>query len=364
MCRSTGAKGLVYCSERGARNFTNCAFLLGAYLVIKYRLSPGDTLRFFEAIDPMLFEGYRDASHTRPDFTLDLADCWGGLARAVSLGWIAMPAPDALSLWGMVDEAEYAHFDSPLNGNLHAIVPRKLLAFRGPRDLGGETYRDVYDGDGHFCIRDFSPEHCAGVLHELGACAVVRLNSACYDRQAFLDRGIAHHDLYFPDCTPPPPPVVAAFLAVVDGAAGAVAVHCMAGLGRTGSLIGAYMVRTHGFSALEAMGWLRVVRPGSVIGDQQRFLCAYEAAIRSTAARDDLLPLHRAVSFSARPGGGVRLLVASRRRWSLAQTVTGGRAELDVGVDRVAWPLRPTPDADARGGSLFQASIGRMNAAR
>jgi hypothetical protein len=36
------------------------------------------------------------------------------------------------------------------------------------------------------------------------------------------------------------------------------------------------MMRTHGFTAREAMGWLRIVRPGSVIGDQQDFLCHME----------------------------------------------------------------------------------------
>ena len=37
-------------------------------------------------------------------------------------------------------------------------------------------------------------------------------------------------------------------------------------------------MRSEGFTAREAMGWLRIMRPGSVIGEQQRYLCAVEAA--------------------------------------------------------------------------------------
>ena len=34
---------------------------------------------------------------------------------------------------------------------------------------------------------------------------------------------------------------------------------------RTGTLIALWLMRSHGFTAREAMGWLRIMRPGSVI---------------------------------------------------------------------------------------------------
>jgi hypothetical protein len=54
--------------------------------------------------------------------------------------------------------------------------------------------------------------------------------------------------------------------------AGSIAVHCKAGLGRTGTCIGAYLMKHYRFSAREVIGWMRVCRPGSVIGPQQQFM--------------------------------------------------------------------------------------------
>ena len=45
--------------------------------------------------------------------------------------------------------------------------------------------------------------------------------------------------------------------------------HCQDGLGRAGTRVALYMMKHHGFTAREAMGWLRIVRPGRCL-DRER----------------------------------------------------------------------------------------------
>ena len=51
------------------------------------------------------------------------------------------------------------------------------------------------------------------------------------------------------------------------------AIHCKAGLGRTGCLIGLYCMKHFAFPAPAFIGWIRICRPGSILGPQQHFLC-------------------------------------------------------------------------------------------
>ena len=147
-------------------------------------------------------------------------------------------------------------------------MPGKLVAFKGPRDLPGpDCWQDDARG-----VRHFHPRYYLDIFEELCVSDVVRLNAPEYDAAVYTEGGVAHHDIPLSDGRAPTLAGVHRFLAIVEAAPGLTAVHCQAGLGRTGVLIALYLMKHLSFTPREAIAWLRIARPGSVSGEQQDFL--------------------------------------------------------------------------------------------
>ena len=148
------------------------------------------------------------------------------------------------------------------NGDFNWLVPQKFLAFCGPH-----PHSKIENG-----YPLHSPESYFPYFRLHNVTCIVRLNKKIYDSKRFTNAGFQHEDLFFIDGSTPPDSILKKFLDICEATPGAVAVHCKAGLGRTGSLIGCYMMKHWRWTAMEVIGWLRICRPGSIIGHQQEWL--------------------------------------------------------------------------------------------
>ncbi|CAL8297492.1 unnamed protein product [Arctogadus glacialis] len=82
------------------------------------------------------------------------------------------------------------------------------------------------------------------------------------------------HHIKITDFTPPTPAQTDAFLSIVEKANSkgeGVAVHCMHGHGRTGTMLACYLVKTRGMPGADAILEIRRLRPGSIeTAEQER----------------------------------------------------------------------------------------------
>ena len=261
-----GAAVCHVCSEHLHRR-TNAAYLAGSFLVLHAARSPEAAFRPFLGIDPPLIP-YRDAAFGLCTWNLTVLDCLSAVGRAVERRFYE---PPRFSL------PDFDRQEKLENGDTSWIAPGKLLAFSGP--IGGAR-RETKPG-----VFAMLPEEYVPLFKRLGVTAVVRFNKHCYDRRVFVDGGVRHFDLEYPDGGNPTPAIMRRFLEVVEGEPGAVAVHCKAGLGRACTNISCYLLKHFGLTAAEAIAWCRICRPGAVVGPQQQFLEEHEDELHEMGRR-------------------------------------------------------------------------------
>ncbi|XP_045442797.1 dual specificity protein phosphatase CDC14A isoform X5 [Pipistrellus kuhlii] len=155
------------------------------------------------------------------------------------------------------------------NGDFNWIVPGKFLAFSGPHPKS-----KIENG-----YPLHAPEAYFPYFKKHNVTAVVRLNKKIYEARRFTDAGFEHYDLFFTDGSTPSDSILRRFLSICESTEGAIAVHCKAGLGRTGTLIGCYVMKHYRFTHAEVISWIRICRPGSIIGPQQHFLEEKQASL-------------------------------------------------------------------------------------
>ncbi|KAI4468128.1 tyrosine specific protein phosphatase and dual specificity protein phosphatase [Holotrichia oblita] len=208
-----------------------------------------DESKFSHEAKFIYFRNFVDASQGISNYTIRLIDCLQAIEKAKTFNFFNFNDFNVL---------EYDTYDKIQNGDMNWLVPRKFLAFIGPTECEFMN--------GH------PPEFYVKYFLRNDVKTVIRLNNKMYDAAIFTDAGIDHRELFFADGTTPPKHILMRFLDICEKSPAAIGVHCKAGLGRTGSLIGAYIIKHYRMSARESIAWMRICRPGSVIGQQQGWL--------------------------------------------------------------------------------------------
>jgi cell division cycle 14 len=313
----------------------NSILLCTCWALISGGKTPQQAYAPFINVKPALVP-YRDASLGPPSYPITVQYCLAGLAKAMAIGWYNHETfnPD-----------EYEHYERVENGDFNWIVPGKFLAFSGP------TQTPIAYVDG---VKTNTPETYYEYFRANNVTGVVRFNNKVYDRKKFLDAGFNHYDLYFADGGNPTDAILKRFLDIAENEKGALAVHCKAGLGRTGTLISLYLMKHFGVTTPEIISWLRLCRPGSVIGPQQNFLSDMEKRMH----REGEAHRRRGAAGAAPPaaeglpgsmeglsvGGGIRSGVGSPARGAPAAKPGFGAATSSPGS-------RASPPAGARPGA-------------
>ncbi|EDO38271.1 predicted protein, partial [Nematostella vectensis] len=257
---SLGKKKIVHFTSTDSRKRANAACLIGSYAVIYLKKSADEIYQTLNTGCNPPYLPFRDASFGACSYNLSILDVLSGLQKALQNDFFNLDT---------FDVHEYEYYERVENGDFNWIVPGKFLAFSGPHNKS--RIKDGYPLH--------APEAYIPYFKKHNISTVVRLNKKLYDAQRFTDHGIEHYDLFFIDGSVPSDMIVRRFLTIAENAKGGIAIHCKAGLGRTGTLIACYLMKHYRFTAAESIGWLRVCRPGSIIGPQQNFCEEKQASL-------------------------------------------------------------------------------------
>mmetsp|Transcript_25615 Transcript_25615/g.38267 ORF Transcript_25615/g.38267 Transcript_25615/m.38267 type:complete len:410 (-) Transcript_25615:1756-2985(-) len=275
---------IVFHAGPSCQKITNAVCLILSWLILYRHSTPNEVyLDFRELFD--LCVPFHDASNGTDRYGLTPLDTLRGLYKAYTLRFFRYDdTPDnctnskSSENYNNNDDdvfnlAEYEHFECVEHGDLNWIVHPLHGTREGICAFAGPHYEASATPEGYVTL---STDSYIDYFLKKNVKLVLRLNKKMYDENDFIERDINHAQHIYTDGSVPNIPLLQEILKTMESSRGGLAVHCKAGLGRTGTVIGAFLMKHYKFSAAECIGWMRVCRPGMVIGPQQHFLAEIE----------------------------------------------------------------------------------------
>lgn len=236
--------------------YTNSAVFCCAYTVLILEKTIEEAYTPFLSLPPLI--PFRDITFDNSKYNIIPYDAISALCKASEVKMIDIYTFD-------VDE--YLKTYDVENGDITWIIPNKMCVFSTPNLQQTELWNGKYS----WGVKEYSD-----YFHEKGVTDIIRLEEADYNINVWNKYGFNAYEYLFTTGEIPSQRVEVSFFNITDKPKSVVAISCNSGLGRSCTLIAAYIIKHYHFTANEAIMYIRMLRPGAVYGPQQKYLAYME----------------------------------------------------------------------------------------
>jgi len=229
-------RDLVYYIYNDNEELTNTILLIGCYMIIKLKYNPSKVIFILSHLMNLHNNYYIDCITKHGGYRTSIINCYRSLYFSINLN--------------LINLKDYLYL-SEMDGRDMHIIGNKFIALSCP-SINKKNIKEL---------------HNRNIKH------IIRLNGIdVYDKS--LVEPIKIHDLYFKDMTVPSINIIKQFMNIVNNIdiTELIAIHCKAGLGRTGILICIWLIIKYNFTPENVIAYIRMIRSGSILSYQGFFL--------------------------------------------------------------------------------------------
>ena len=229
-------------NDKNSYNLLNTVFLTGCYFILKKNYKLEDVLLKLIHIFNYHPTYYVDSTNIYGGYTISLIDCFKSINFVYKNNIFSLNNFDY----------RYYAYSTNLETVDFNIICDNILVTRSPQDNNELlTLKKIF------------------LKNNIKT--LIKLNLDNNYHEDLIKDKINIIDLNFNDGSLPELNIIEKFMNIINTTE-KIAIHCKAGLGRSGLLICLWLITQRGFSTKEAIAWLRMIRPGCVHGYQGHFI--------------------------------------------------------------------------------------------